>query len=298
LNATITDADGNPISGAAVKVVEMGNLDEAIQVTDNAGMAAWIDLPPGDLATLDLNVPGYFPRLEMVEITKGDTQVDVTLQRDPYGLLAVDACAPGETLAFVEDMQDGAMQGWNNLNTRLQAGVPNLGIIEDPAMQGNLLLMASSPGPNAHVELGGYETQPFGDAVWRMNVKSWKNMHLHAQWHTTNEGSLYIAFIYGQGEDAGRLVKVTESTQFEVFFWNKRIGGDDKWHTIEISTFQGEYQLWIDGVLLGRWADPDAIPEGYLGIGMDFWAADSLIYFDNISVCELNAPFVSILSGE
>jgi hypothetical protein len=298
LTAKITDADGNPISGAAVKVAELGNLEEATLVSDDAGMVAWTDLPPGEMATLDLNVPGYFPRLEMVEITKGDTQVNVALERDPFGLLAADACVPGETLAFAEDMQDGALQGWNNLNMRLQAGVPNLGIIDDPAMEGNLLLMASSPGPNAHVELGGYESRPFGDAVWRMDVKTWKNMHLHAQWHSTHEGKVYIAFIFGQGEDMGRLEKFTEGTHFEVFSWNKRIGGDDKWHTIEISTYQGEYQMWIDGVLLGRWTDPDPIPDGYLGIGMDFWAGDSLIYFDNISVCELNAPFVSILSGE
>ncbi len=298
LTATLVDVEGNPISGAAVKLAELGNLEEATQESDDAGLVAWADLPPGNLATLDLNIPGYFNRLEMVEIVKGDNQVSVTLERDPHGLLAVDACAVGETLAFVEDLQDGAMQGWDNLNARLQAGVPNIGIIDDPAMEGNMLLMASSPGPNATVDLGQYETRPFGDAVWRMDVKSWKNMHLHAQWHNDNRSNSYVAFIYGQGENAGRLQKFTGDSNFEVFTWSKRIGGDDQWHTIEISTYQGEFQIWIDGILLGRWTDQDPIPEGYLGIGMDFWAADSLIYFDNISVCELSAPFVSIFASE
>jgi hypothetical protein len=297
LETTLLDVDGNPISGAPVIVQELGFLEEATQVTDDAGRVAWADLPPGDVATLELNVPGYFPRTEMVAIAKGDNQTSITLERDPNGLLAADACAPGETLVFVEDLQDSTMQGWNNLETRLQAGVPNIGIIDDPAMAGNLLLMASSPGPNTHVELGGYEVLPFGDAVWRMDVKTWKDMHLHAQWHNFGDSN-YIAFIYGQGGDGGRLDKHAGGTHFEVFSWNKRIGGDDQWHTIEISTYQGEYQIWIDGTLMGRWADQDPIPEGYLGIGMDFWAADSLIYFDNVSVCALSAPFVSILDTD
>jgi hypothetical protein len=250
------------------------------------------------MATLALNVPGYFPVTETVAVAKGDNQASLTLERDPNGVLAAEACAPGETLVFVEDLQDSTMQGWHNLDTRLQAGVPNLGIIDDPAQEGNLLLMAASPGPNAHVELGEYEVRPFGDAVWRMDVKTWKNMHLHAQWHNTHEDRIYIAFIYGEGENGGRLDKHDGGSHFEVFFWNKRIGGDDQWHTIEISTYQGEYQIWIDGAMMGRWADQNPIPEGYMGIGMDFWAEDSLIYFDNISVCELSAPFVSIFAGE
>jgi len=170
--------------------------------------------------------------------------------------------------------------------------------MDDPDMQGNSVLMISSPGENSHLELGQYEVRPFADAAWRLDVKTWKSMHIHAQWHNNNQDSLYIAFIYGEGENGGRLEKFSGGTNFQVFTWNKRIGGDDQWHTIEISTYQGEYQIWIDGVLLGRWVDQDPIPEGYLGIGLDMWAADSLVYLDNIRVCELTEPFVSIFTNE
>ena len=298
LTIQLMDTDGNPVTGAPVKVSELGNLNEATQISDNGGMMTWMDLPPGKQATIALNVPGYFPREEIIEINKGDNRADITLERDLNGMLASEACTPGEKLIFLEDLQDEVMQGWNNLNARLQAGVPNISIIEDPALQGNKLLMASSPGPNAHVELGQYETQPLGDAVWRMDVKSWKNMHLHAQWHNDNQDNVYIAFIYGEGENGGRLQKFSRDASFEVFTWNKRIGGDDQWHTIEISTYQGEYQIWIDGALMGRWLDQDPILEGYLGIGLDLWAEDALIYFDNIRVCELSEPFVSIFTSE
>jgi len=49
---------------------------------------------------------------------------------------------------------------------------------------------------------------------------------------------------------------------------------------------------------MGKWLDQDPLFEGYLGIGMDLWAEDSLAYYDNISVCELNAPFVSIFTEQ
>ena len=262
-------------------------------------MANWTDLPPSDTATLEINVPGYYALSETVSLVKGDNDTIVTLERDPYGILAADACAPGETLVFIEDLQDGVMQGWDNLNARLQAGVPLLGIIDDPDAEGNKLLMAESPGgENAHVELGQYEARPFSDAVWRVDIKSWNNMHFHLQWLNDNMGGNYIAFIYGQNENAGRLEKFTADTNFQVFTWNKRVGGDDQWHKVEISTYQGEYQLWIDGTLLGKWLDQDPILEGYLGIGMDLWSENSLAYYDNISVCELDAPFVSIFAGE
>jgi hypothetical protein len=298
LNATLVDSEGNPIVGAPVRVIELGQLDDATQVSDENGKVSWLDLPPGDTATLDLSVPGYFYQSETVDIIKGDTDTELILERDPNGMLASDACVPGETLVFVEDMQDGVMQGWNNLNAQIQAGVPNIGIIDEPESEGNMILAVQSPGPNAHIELGQYESREFSDAVWRMNIKSWKNMHFHLQWLNDNRDDVYIAFIYGQGENAGRLERFSSGVNFTVFTWNKRVGGDDQWHLVEISTFQGQYQLWIDGVLLGSWLDPEPIPSGYMGIGMDLWAEDSLAYFDNISVCDLNSPFVSVTTEE
>jgi len=299
LSASVADSDGILISGASIRVIELGKLNDAVQVSDDTGVVNWTDLPPSDTATLDISVPGYFAKLETVNLGKGDNSTSVTLEKDPNGMLAADACSPGETLVFIEDLQDGVMQGWDNLNARIQAGVPLLGIIDDPDAEGNKLLMAESPGgENPHVELGQNEARPFSDAVWRVDIKSWNNMHFHLQWLNDNMGGNYIAFIYGQNENAGRLEKFTADTNFQVFTWNKRVGGDDQWHKVEISTYQGEYQLWIDGTLLGKWLDQDPIIEGYLGIGMDLWSDDSLAYYDNITVCELNAPFVSILTGE
>jgi hypothetical protein len=66
------------------------------------------------------------------------------------------------------------------------------------------------------------------------------------------------------------------------------------WHTIEISTFQGMVEVWLDGKQLLSYQDPDPLPGGMMGLGL--WTSisdDSMIYFDNLRVCELTAPFAA-----
>ena len=64
--------------------------------------------------------------------------------------------------------------------------------------------------------------------------------------------------------------------------------------TIEISTYQGEIQLWIDGAQMLKWTDQEPVEDGYFTIEHDFWKAGSYAHYDDFSVCGLNAPFVSM----
>jgi hypothetical protein len=66
-----------------------------------------------------------------------------------------------------------------------------------------------------------------------------------------------------------------------------------EWHYMEISTFQGHLQIWMDGKVVIDTQDDMPLPPG----GFSFEKASSGIqYFDAVSVCGLSAPFTSILA--
>ena len=67
----------------------------------------------------------------------------------------------------------------------------------------------------------------------------------------------------------------------------------DVWQLLEISTYHDTLEVWLDGILVLKYNDPKPIPGGQIGIGLlpsEF--EGSMVYFDNLSVCELTEPFV------
>ena len=296
LAVTVNDEEGKPITNASITVAEMGKLNEATAVTDTSGKAMWTDLP-GEKATLQFNVPGYFAAEEAITLEKGENEASLTLKKDPFGLLAAIACRPEETTLYVEDVQDGQIQGWNQLQAAIGMGAPGASIIPDPGQEGNTLLKFEGMSDNQHSNPYGYDQATFRDAVLRFKVQSFGNMHHIVAWHhdRLQSNMFYLFFIYGAGGNGGRLSKVLGDGGFvDVINWNKNIG-DGKWHNIEISTYQGEVQLWIDGVQMLKWTDQEPVVDGYFTIEHDFWKAGSYAHYDDFSVCGLNAPFDTIV---
>jgi hypothetical protein len=190
------------------------------------------------------------------------------------------------------------MQGWNSLNSMIELNVPGWAIIPEPELEGNLILEVQGQADNTHSNQIGYEKKAFGDAVLRFDAKGFSQLHYIVRWHAAfNSSDGYYAFIYGGTDAGGRIEKNTADNFVPVINWRKNIG-DGKWHTFEISTYQGEFQIWIDGSLMGKWTDPQYFEEGYFTIEHDFWKGDAFAYYDNISVCQLDSPFTSILADE
>ena len=65
-----------------------------------------------------------------------------------------------------------------------------------------------------------------------------------------------------------------------------------EWHRIEIGTFEGSTEVWVDGQQALSYSDPQPLPAG--GIGLELFSAvkaSTVVYFDDIAVCVLSAPF-------
>jgi len=287
LTINVKDEEGNPVSIANVVLSE---VDDDTHAVDEQGMATFQNLP-GEVVTISIQAPGYLPYQSSETIERGENSFDLVLKVDPQGLLPVDACAAGETLIMVEDIQDQVMEGWSNLNARLESGAPGVEIIEDIEQPGNYVLKAYNTAESALTyEVGQYD-EALGDAVVRFRVRNNSGQHLHVGWHSTVTGR-YIAFIYAE-QNGGRLEKFTDPTNFTAFQFKSRIG-DGKWHTIEISTVENVYEIWIDGTKRGSWEDKQPLPDGVFMLAGDFWQPDTYIEYDNISICSLAAPFTSL----
>ena len=76
---------------------------------------------------------------------------------------------------------------------------------------------------------------------------------------------------------------------------------ENTWHKLEISTFDGTLEFWIDGDLFVIYQDPEPLPPGgiRIGVGMEGEPENhTKVYFDDFVVCGLQAPFKSILNQQ
>ena len=219
------------------------------------------------------------------------------LERDTFGKLASELCRPEEALLYAEDLQSGSVHGWRQLKQKLELNLPWVSLADEPEQPGNKVLIFKAQNDGEHNNAGQADAL-YADAVLRYSFKMVGDIHHILQWNLlpeANEG--YIAFVYGK-QRGGRVevcsaAEGTDCQWTQVGQWNLNVA-DGKWHTAEMSSYQGEVQYWIDGKKLIKWTDPHPLPEGGWSLGFDFWKADASAYFDNFAICSLKAPFESI----
>jgi len=64
----------------------------------------------------------------------------------------------------------------------------------------------------------------------------------------------------------------------------------NQWATFEMSTFNGNTQVWINGKKNLEYTDKNPLPPGTIGLEPHF-QGEGTIYYDDLAVCELNSPF-------
>ena len=300
LTALVLDEDGAPIPGASIIFPESGS-DETVQA-DEAGQYRWTNLPGPD-ATLHVSAPGYLPAERSGTVDRGPSELPVVLPRDPAGLLPSDACAPDEKLLYVEDFQDGEAQGWNEIDLR----VPGWDIIPAPDDAENQIVAAQYSDMSSGDVLGStlYD-HIYENAVWRTHFEvskafprqdTWFSFNwLHAQQPFDLDGQQIFDSRYqlpvGYNYFALRRLQQPVTNIGIGQTKNPKFG---EWHLAEISTFDGTTEAWMDGKRLMSYNDPKPIPPGEISLELWLQGTDVVVYFDNMSVCELSAPFATSL---
>jgi len=299
LSVLVAGEEDAAILGAAVVLAEVEG-DDGTQNTDDVGQAFWYDLP-GETINLSISAQGYFPLDTTESIKRGINQVSVGLERDPHGLLPSEVCGPGQKLLYIEDFQDGEAQGWSEA---IKFRAMGWDIIPHPDSQGNLVLV------NNH-DLGtGVELQniSFGDAVWHIQFMKNGNLVNRFEWHLKYnyadetghvDSSTYWAAFENPPYNFLAIHRDKDASKVALFSQTGFNIKEGAWYQVDMSTFEGRFEFWLNDRMLVSYKDPAPLPAGSINIATyQVIDPEQIIYFDNISVCELTAPFVPMPTPE
>jgi DNA-binding SARP family transcriptional activator len=266
-------SDGSPIAGDPVGERSAGIGEEL----------------PGEIQTVENSVPAEAP----------DTSAP-----DAYRLLSSDACAQGERPLYLEDFQDRNAPEWQEIQLQAQGW----GFTADPDQSQNFVAVhpnypSSPPEGFALTTLDGFK---WNDAVARIRFKPVGAPRFHFHWRYSweryqIEGRTVTLSTYNLrfNEGSDRVLRSQVPISHIILHEIPPIRWSQEWHLIEIATFDGQLDIWIDGKMLMSYIDPKPIPPGTLAIaGYAENEGQSRVYFDDIVICELTAPFVSIAASE
>ncbi|MGB2963203.1 MAG: BTAD domain-containing putative transcriptional regulator [Anaerolineales bacterium] len=216
----------------------------------------------------------------------------IRLEGAPADVLPSQICLPGEKTLYQENFEDDEALWWPEINFRVQGW----DLVPDPLFPENLVVQ--NPGE--------HDTQIWNhgvyveNAVWRLNFMVHGKPSFLFHWYSKLdpyeveagrvENSDYSAVFI---PDNIRLVRDMSPFPQVVLLDNPITVEKEVWHLLEISTYQGTYEIWADGVQIVEFVDPDPLPGGQ--IGLELWTSeteDSMVYYDNFQICELSAPFV------
>lgn len=289
LTVLVIGEEDAPINGASIVLTELGEKT-GTQITDDTGFGSWHDLP-GETVSFTISAQGYLPLNASETMERGANEVTFALERDPFGLLPSEICAPGERLLYVDDFQDGQAQGWRDIEYRANGW----DIGPSPDNPDDLVI--------SHTGRSGtwtdYDPVIYEDAVWRFQYMITRPRTFTMHWHIAPEP---YEIEDGWVDDSRYQVdflprnlyvlRITNPIWAQPLMWSNLWNPTEEWHTVEISTFEDRFEVWRDGKRLFVYTDPSPLPGGGIKIESSQTAdPESFVYFNNMSVCELSEPF-------
>jgi len=262
----------------------------------------WLKDNQGTLPTVSESTGNTSPE----ELTQNTTDSMTTVENDtssgetnprtisPVGLLPSEACLPGEQLVYFEDFQDNEAQGWPEIEYRAQ----DWDIVTDPDSLKNKVIQFPC-ATDTGIQLSGFT---FDNAVWRVFfMPKGKLNFINFDWHQNAYPDKFEAYSVGFAEGSVRVIRVSAHSLPEhilevVLLDVEQNVKKDVWHLLEISTYNTTLEVWLDGTQLLTYVDPQPLPGGQIGLGLlASEDEDSIVYFDNLAMCELSEPFSPLL---
>jgi len=202
-------------------------------------------------------------------------------------------------LLYIEDFQDGEAQGWAEIELR----AADWDIVSDPENPGDIVVSR----PSIYEGYASLQNRNFDNAVWRFKIMysgasvanfSW---HWHDTPYETEDGMVEWSAYRGWFHFPGLRITRDAAPLSSVLLRQIQYIEAGVWHQLEISTYEGTFEFWLDGEPLVTFDDPQPLPEGRLTIGVGLGETPdntSIVYFDDMSVCELSAPFAPMPTPE
>ena len=288
LSVLVTGDENAPIVEAIVVLAEIGT-EVGIQITDDVGQAFWYELP-GDTINLSISAQGYFTTEISEIIERGANQITVVLERDPFGLLPAEACSPSEQILYIEDIQDGHADGWVEIEMRA-LGFDIGHHPDEPA--DNVIVFSGKFGGRSDLE-----NIMVNNVVWRTQFLIDGRAQVSFNWRVApepyeiEEGTVNDSRYTLNLEETSYILRETSPIRSLWVAGNPYRPKSGIWHRIEISAYEGKLEAWIDGYRILAYIDPNPLPEGGIFLVVEPFVDNTIIYLDDIALCELSEPFV------
>jgi len=274
LAVKVVDEQGNAISWAQVVIAEL-NLSSNV---DETGLVSWNNLSQGNV-TVRVTAQGYSKTEQQFALDRGLTETSVTLTREPFSLLPSQACAPGETLLYLEDFQDGKVDSWGTY----PPGTP-VTIVPDPAEAENSVLSLDFGDVDGEFQIN---TIPLQDnAARRLKYQPGNHSRFNVGWGRGDNGYFTVF-----NADEISLNYYSQATGEQKLAVGRPAMSQGVWHLMEFSSYNGKIEVWSDGNLVASYEGTSLTEGKILGIGSAHLPPDSIVHVDDISICGLNAPF-------
>lgn len=289
LTVIVLDELDVPLAGASLVFPESGD-GTPVHVNDQ-GQYVWNDLG-GNQVSLTVSAQGYVDTQKSATIERGTNEIKVSLQRDPMGILPAEACAPGQNVLYIEDFQDGQAQDWGQLSLGVNGDMPNgWTLVEE---NGNRILSHANAPSGAGDTL---QAHTFDNFVWHIKYKV-----------IGTDADMFFMWRLSQSDtETKRYVVVVGGgvNPWMVRFLDNAGGAnpmnigqtplklkEDQWYNFDIAYFDGVHQVWVDGVKIMEYVDPQPYPEGTIGFETHLDQGEVTQFFmDDLVVCELTEPY-------
>jgi len=281
LTVTVVDEQGTPVTWAKVTLKEL----KLSALVDKSGQASWMDLSQGNI-TVHVIAQGYSTASQQFSLNPGANEQTIALVRAPFSMLPTEACAPGETLLYAEDFQNGAVGNWG----AYPPGTP-LSIEADPTAADNKVLSLNFGDTDGEFQVLAIPNQD--NIVRRLKYMPGDHSRFNVGFGPGNLGYFVVL-----SADEIVLNLYSEATGQQALGRGKPNMAQGVWHLLEFSVFNGKIEVWTDGKLAAASEGATPVTDGHvMGIGSAFLPPESIVRIDDVSICGLSAPFVSILTA-
>jgi hypothetical protein len=286
MEIALVDAQGKPFTMAYVMVNE---IDMIPKLVDDQGKISFSNLS-AQTVHLVINAQGYLPLEKEENLERGENTISIVIEEvDPDAILPEEACAPGQDVLYIEDFEDGEMQGWENINKPFW---------EFTDIDGNTVLSARLI-PNQYTN-SSFTGHTFGSSVYHFDIlrpAEFARMSFYK--NKTNDDNSYIFGMTsvdsgtGISHQAANPDEMYPVAQKEMF----RATAGERWETFSFADFEGILTVWVDDELLLIGGDPNPYPEGEMW--MEFTSeVDALVQMDNLVICGLTAEYEPYIPEE
>lgn len=267
LTIYVIDENSLPLEGAKVTLANIGEYKNP-QLSDAQGITQWNNLPDSRIEIIS-NLQGYKTAEVEEIIERGENKIEITLERDPFGLLPSENLTDGETLLFIEDFQD-------NTDEFVEL-VGNWKIIEDSTESGNKVFEISPKSTDRDSAYITFSDENLVDFIIQYRVKYIDLDYNSDNWLWLTFRSKYIMSF----SPYYNVIDIVDlSNEWTGLHQSTRNFRSDSWYKVRIEAIGTDVSFYINDSLLTRLRDvrePDKAERLSFSTG-----ADATIYFDDI----------------